>query len=190
MSDDGGEEDEENFAALHGSKAGDIAAFDVHDAQLTQDTTARRDNDDDGGHIAWLMVLSKPAFPLSRPARDSRREGRLLPAGTLVCEGNFLEYTHVKERGRSEWERGGKLPDAANEYYAAAPTALLAVDVPGSRCLGHFYMDAGIEVSDVASRLMAKMRKPDQPEPLEDKVYKVSAACDAVMQTKIGIYSA
>ena len=190
VSDDGGEEDEENFAALHGSKAGDIAAFDVHDAQLTQDTTARRDNDDDGGHIAWLMVLSKPAFPLSRPARDSRREGRLLPAGTLVCEGNFLEYTHVKKRGRSEWERGGKLPDAANEYYAAAPTALLAVDVPGSRCLGHFYMDAGIEVSDVASRLMAKMRKPDQPEPLEDKVYKVSAACDAVMQTKIGIYSA
>jgi hypothetical protein len=55
----------ENFAALHGSKAGDIAAFDVKDAELSQDTVARRHNDDDAGHIAWLMLLARPAFPLA-----------------------------------------------------------------------------------------------------------------------------
>ena len=136
--DDGGEEEEENFAALHGSKAGDIAAFDVKDAELSQDSTVRRAQDDGQGHVAWLMLLTRAAFPLSRPTRDSRRPGRELPAGTLVCEGHFLEYMHRLPRGKDradekQWERVGELPDAANAYYVENKVALLAVDVPGCK---------------------------------------------------------
>ena len=65
---------------------------------------------------------------------------------------------------------------------------MLAVDVPGSRCLGHFYSEL-IQIEDVPERQMARMTRPDQPDPLHAKKYRVSAECDAIMQVKIGIYS-
>ena len=132
------------------------------------------------------MLLRKPAYPLARPAKDSRRPQRTLPAGTLVCEGHFLEYTHKRTRG--QWRRTGALPDAPNEYYASKEVAVLAVDVPGSRCLGHFYREL-IQIEDVPERQIALMKRPDQPAPLHAKKYSVSAECDAIMQVKIGIYN-
>jgi hypothetical protein len=179
----------ENFAALHGSKAGDIAAFDVKDAELSQDTVARRHNDDDAGHIAWLMLLARPAFPLARATKDSRRPQRTLPAGTLVCEGHFLEYMYNKPRGASEWQREGALPQSANAYYVSKEVAILAVDIPGSKCLGHFWRGNGMEVEEVSARAMERLRRPDQPEASHAKRYSVPAACDALMQLKLGIYS-
>ena len=103
-----------------------------------------------------------------------------------MCEGHFLEYTH-RQVGR-QWRRTGALPDAPNEYYASKEVAVLAVDVPGSRCLGHFYSEL-IQIEDVPERQMARMTRPDQPDPLHAKKYRVSAECDAIMQVKIGIYS-
>ena len=45
-----------------------------------------------------------------------------------------------------------------------------------------------MQVEDVSERNMAKLRQPDQPEPLHAKRYLVPAACDALMQLKLGIY--
>ena len=192
--DDGGEEEEENFAALHGSKAGDIAAFDVKDAELSQDSTVRRAQDDGQGHVAWLMLLMRAAFPLSRPTPDSRRPGRVLPAGTLVCEGHFLEYMHRLPNGKNgededQWERLGELPGTANAYYVEKQVALLAVDVPGCKCIGHTYADDdGIEVKDIGMRMMNQLRKPSQKEALNSKKYSVPASTDAIMQIQMQIY--
>ena len=67
--------------------------------------------------------------------------------------------------------------------------ALLAVDVPGCKCIGHTYADDdGIEVKDIGMRTMDKSRKPSQKEALNSKKYSVPASTDAIMQIQMKIY--
>ena len=81
----------------------------------------------------------------------------------------------------------GVLPASSAEYYASKEVAMLACDVDGCKCIGHFWRE-GMEIEDVSERQISKLHRPDQPTPLHAKKYLVPAACDAFMLSRLEIY--